>query len=117
MLSCFHQMQRSHTLLLSICLLNKLDSFLLESKSVFMNISVYAYNYVCTCTGVCICVWVYVCTLDIDDHLFVNVGITDYGTKLVERDFAVLVLVGEHNCLVNYLLQLGVFQVVAHHHF
>lgn len=82
---------------------------------------VYVYG---VCVSVCVCVFMggggvlcLLSPLDVDDHLFVNVGIADHGTELLERDSAVLVLVGEHNRLVDYLLQLGVFQVVADHHF
>lgn len=46
-----------------------------------------------------------------------DVGVAHDRAELFEGNFAVLVLVGEHNGLVDDLLQLGVFQVVAHHHF
>lgn len=55
--------------------------------------------------------------LNIDDHLFVNVRVANDWTELIERYFAVLILVGEYDRLVNYLLKLGVFQIVANHHF
>lgn len=54
--------------------------------------------------------------LNVDDHLFVDVGVAHHRAELLEGDFAVLVLVGEHDGLVDNLLQLGVFQVVADHH-
>lgn len=55
--------------------------------------------------------------LNVDDHLFVDVGVAHHRAELFEGNFAVLVLVGEHNGLVDDLLQLGVLQVVADHHF
>lgn len=54
--------------------------------------------------------------LHVDDHLFVNVSVANHGAELVERYLAILVAVGEEDRLVDDLLQLRVFQVVAHHH-
>ena len=45
-----------------------------------------------------------------------DIGVADHRTELVERDLAVLVLVGEQNGLVDDLLQLRVLQIIADHH-
>lgn len=55
--------------------------------------------------------------LNIDNHLLVYIRIANNRTELVERDLAILILVRETDCLVHNLLQLRVFQIVAHHHF
>lgn len=44
------------------------------------------------------------------------VSVAHHVAELLERDLAVLVLVGEQDGLVHDLLQLRVLQVVAHHH-
>lgn len=54
--------------------------------------------------------------LNVDDHLLVDIRIAHHVAELLERDLAVLVLVGEQDRLVHDLLQLRVLQVVAHHH-
>jgi hypothetical protein len=46
-----------------------------------------------------------------------NIRIANYRTEFVEGDFSILILIGKDNRLVNYLLQLGVFKIVANHHF
>ena len=55
--------------------------------------------------------------LHVDDHLFVNVCVSYDFAELFKVDFPVLVLVGEEDGLVHDLLELGVLQVGAHHHF
>lgn len=55
--------------------------------------------------------------LNIDDHLFMNIRIADYRTEFVKRYFSIFILIGKNNCLINYLLQLGVFKIVTDHHF
>ena len=55
--------------------------------------------------------------LNVYDHLLVDIRIPHDGTKLLERDSAVFILVCEQNRLVDDLLQLRFFEVVANHHF
>ena len=45
------------------------------------------------------------------------VGVADDLAKLLKVDFAVFVLIGKEDCLVDDLLQLSVFQIGTHHHF
>ena len=45
------------------------------------------------------------------------IRVADDFAKLFKVDLAVLVLVGEEDCLIDDLLQLSVFQVGTHHHF
>ena len=46
-----------------------------------------------------------------------HVRVADDLAKLLKVDFAVFVLVGKEDCLVDDLLQLSVFQIGTHHHF
>jgi len=55
--------------------------------------------------------------LDVHHHLLVDVRVADDAAELLEVDAAVVVLVGEKDCLVHNLLELRVLQIVAHHHF
>ena len=55
--------------------------------------------------------------LDVDHHLLVDVRVPHDFTELLKADFAIVVLIRKEDCLVDYLLQLGVLQVVTHHHF
>ena len=55
--------------------------------------------------------------LDVHYHLLMHVRVTDDLAKLLKVDFAVFVLVGKEDCLVDDLLQLSVFQIGTHHHF
>ena len=54
--------------------------------------------------------------LNVDNHLFVNVGVGHDLTELFEVDLPVFVLVGKENGLVDNLLELSVFQIRAYHH-
>ena len=46
-----------------------------------------------------------------------HVGVADDLAELLKVDFAVFVLIGKEDCLVDDLLQLSVFQIGTHHHF
>ena len=55
--------------------------------------------------------------LDVHHHFLVHVGVADDLAELLKVDFAVFVLIGKEDCLVDDLLQLSVFQIGTHHHF
>lgn len=55
--------------------------------------------------------------LDIDDHFLVYVCVAHHITEFLEGYLAVFVLVCKQDRLVDYLLKLRVFKVVADHHF
>lgn len=55
--------------------------------------------------------------LNVDNHLFMNIRVSDNRTEFVEGYFTIFVFVCEHNSLIDYLLKLSVLQVVSHHHF
>ena len=40
-----------------------------------------------------------------------------YSTKFLERNFAILIFIGEQDRLINDLLQLRIFKIVSNHHF
>uniref|UniRef100_A0A1I8I7K6 CUB domain-containing protein n=2 Tax=Macrostomum lignano TaxID=282301 RepID=A0A1I8I7K6_9PLAT len=54
--------------------------------------------------------------LNVYNHFLMNVESTDHVAEFFKGNSAVSILVGKDNCLVHYLLQLAVFQVVADHH-
>ena len=56
-------------------------------------------------------------SLDIDDHLLVDVRIAYDFAELLEVDLSILVFVRKEDGLVHNLLELRVLQVATHHHF
>jgi len=54
--------------------------------------------------------------LHFNDHLGVDISVAHHGAELFKVDLPVVVLVVEEDGLVHNLLELGVLQVVAHHH-
>jgi len=75
---------------------------------------------ICSCHSVCDNFYILVLDQFQDSHfhhhLSVDVCVPDHLAKLLKVDLSIVVLVVEENSFVHDLLQLGVLQVVAHHH-
>lgn len=46
-----------------------------------------------------------------------DIRITNYRAKFVKRYFTIFIFIGKNNSLIDDLLKLRIFQIVADHHF